>query len=58
MLATLPADINNEGEYLTTAEVWKGTLEDAGFTDIVVRPVPPEQFGIKIIGARKPEDSR
>jgi ubiquinone/menaquinone biosynthesis C-methylase UbiE len=58
MLATLPADINNEGEYLTTAEVWKGILEDAGFVDIVARPVPPEQFGVKIILARKPADSR
>lgn len=54
MLSTLPADISNEGEYLTTGEVWKGILEEAGFVNAEVRPVPPEQFGVKIIVARKP----
>lgn len=56
MLATLPADISNEGEYLTTGDVWKGVLEEAGFEDVEVRPVPPEQFGVKIILARKPAE--
>jgi SAM-dependent methyltransferase len=54
MLATLPADVSNEGEYMTTVEVWKGLLEEAGLIDIVVTDVPPEQFGVKIITARKP----
>ncbi|MHB8895405.1 MAG: class I SAM-dependent methyltransferase, partial [Candidatus Geothermincolia bacterium] len=54
MLATLPADISNEGEYLTTAEVWREALLSAGLEDAVVSPVPPDQFGVKIITARKP----
>jgi ubiquinone/menaquinone biosynthesis C-methylase UbiE len=53
MLATLPADVTNEGEYLTTADVWAGLLHDAGFEDIEVRPVPPAEFGVKILVARK-----
>jgi ubiquinone/menaquinone biosynthesis C-methylase UbiE len=54
MLATLPMDVSSEGEYLTTASVWKSVLEDAGLIDVVITDVPPEQFGVKIITARKP----
>lgn len=56
VLSTLPADINSEGEYLTTAEVWQGALEGAGLVDTTVSTIPPDEFGIKIITARKPRD--
>lgn len=53
MLSALPDDITGEGEYLTTPDVWSGELERAGFVDPEVAEVPPEEFGVKIIVARK-----
>lgn len=53
MLSTLPADITGEGEYLTTPDVWRKMLEEAGFGNVEVVPVPPEEFGVKIIVASK-----
>lgn len=54
MLSTLPADVSSEGEYMTTAEVWRDLLLESGLDAIKVNPVPPDQFGIKIITALKP----
>lgn len=56
ILSTLPADISADGEYLTTGEVWKGLLEDAGFVELELHGVPPEEFGVKIITGRKAAD--
>lgn len=53
MLATLPADISSEGEYLTTPGVWSGELKGAGFRSVEVAEVPPEEFGLKILLARR-----
>lgn len=53
MLSTLPADINSEGEYLTTVDTWRGILADSGFGGIEVTSVPPDEFGIRIITALK-----
>jgi hypothetical protein len=46
-------DVTGEGEYLTTSDVWKGILEEAGFVDLEVQGVPPVEFGVKIITGRK-----
>lgn len=54
MLSTLPADISSEGEYLTTGEVWRDILLQGGFAEADIAPVPPDQFGVKIITARMP----
>jgi len=53
VLSSLPADVTGEGEYLTTSDVWKGILEEAGFVDLEVQGVPPVEFGVKIITGRK-----
>jgi SAM-dependent methyltransferase len=51
ILGTLPLDIKNEGEYLTTTGVWSDVLGAAGFADITVVEVPPHGLGIHIIQA-------
>ncbi|MBU4175419.1 MAG: class I SAM-dependent methyltransferase [Actinobacteria bacterium] len=51
ILQTLPADLKNDGEYLTTTGVWGDVLCAAGFEDISVGEVPPKGLGIHIIRA-------
>ena len=52
LLRALPPTLRNDGEYLTTTEVWSEALNGAGFGDIEVVHVPPEEIGIRIINAR------
>ena len=51
ILQTLPADLKNDGEYLTTTGVWGDVLCASGFEDISVSEVPPKGLGIYIISA-------
>lgn len=51
MLASLPRELSNEGEYVTTDAVWREVLEAAGFEVLQVERVPPEEIGIRIIVA-------
>lgn len=51
ILQTLPADIKNDGEYLTTTGVWSNVLRAAGFDGTDVTEVPPGGLGIHIIRA-------
>lgn len=58
-LGSLPADLRGEGEYPTTVDVWLGALERAGFGDLEVTRVPPEEIGIRILrGVKTPEATR
>lgn len=52
MLETLPADIKQEGEYLSTVEDWFQALSIAGFSNFSVIEVPPEDLGLRILKAR------
>lgn len=54
ILRTLPADITNDGEYLTTTGVWSDILGAAGFRQVAVTEVPPAGLGIYIINAALP----
>jgi SAM-dependent methyltransferase len=51
MLKTLPMDLREEGEHLTTESVWLGSLERAGFGGFEIVRVPPEEAGVRIIRA-------
>jgi len=51
MLKTLPADVAEEGEYMTTPGVWMEALRSAGFERFEVIDVPPGEFGLKTIVA-------
>lgn len=53
IINTLPSDLNSEGEYLTTPEVWKDLLEAEGFACLEVLDVPPGGLGLAIIVADK-----
>lgn len=58
-LGSLPADLRGDGEYPTTVEVWLGALERAGFGDLEVVRVPPEEIGIRILrGVKTPQATR
>jgi putative AdoMet-dependent methyltransferase len=50
-LKALPADLAEEGEYVTTPGVWMDALRQAGFERIEVTDVPPGEFGLKILRA-------
>ncbi len=52
MLATLPRDLSNEGEFMTTDAVWSELLETAGFEVLQIERVPPEEIGMRIIVAK------
>jgi len=52
LLRALPPTLRNDGEYLTTTEVWSEALNGAGFGDIEVVHVPPEEICVRIIHAR------
>jgi ubiquinone/menaquinone biosynthesis C-methylase UbiE len=51
MLHSLPLDLRNDGEYLTTTERWGGALKEAGFAEMEVLRIAPEEAGIRIIKA-------
>lgn len=51
VLETLPKDLSNEGEYLTTPGVWSDHFESAGFSDFEITEVPPPGLGIYILTA-------
>ncbi len=52
MLETLPADIKQEGEYLSTVDEWFLALSQHGFSEFSVTRVPPEDLGIRILKVR------
>lgn len=51
LIKSIPLVLTADSEYPTTTEEWSGHLSDAGFTDIEVNPVRPENFGIYVIEA-------
>ncbi|MBK5093137.1 MAG: class I SAM-dependent methyltransferase [Actinobacteria bacterium] len=51
MLKTLPVEIAEEGEYVTTPGVWMDALRQMGFERIDVMDIPPGEFGLKILRA-------
>lgn len=48
-IGDIPAVIREEGEYFTTDEVWRENLAAAGLGRFEVIPVPPQDFGYRII---------
>ncbi len=52
-IGDIPAVIREEGEYFTTDEVWRDQLLKAGLERFDVIPVPPQDFGYRIITAFK-----
>ncbi len=52
MLETLPADIKQEGEYLSTVDEWIEALTQSGFAEFNVVEVPPEELGVRILKSR------
>ncbi|MBC7247193.1 MAG: methyltransferase domain-containing protein [Actinobacteria bacterium] len=48
-LGDIPAVLTGDGEYFTTDGVWRRVLAGAGFTDLEVFPVPPAEFGYRVI---------
>jgi SAM-dependent methyltransferase len=50
-IGDIPDVIREEGEYFTTDEVWREHLSAAGLGRFEVIPVPPQDFGYRIITA-------
>ena len=48
-IGDIPAVIREEGEYFTTDDVWREHLAAAGLGRFEVIPVPPQDFGYRII---------
>jgi len=48
-LGDIPAVLTEDGEYFTTDGVWREALAGAGFARLEVFPVPPEEFGYRVI---------
>lgn len=48
-LGDIPAVLKGEGEYFTTDEVWRRAFAVAGLENLRVVPVPPAEFGYRII---------
>jgi SAM-dependent methyltransferase len=48
-IGDIPAVIREEGEYFTTDEVWREHLAAAGLGRFEVIPIPPQDFGYRII---------
>lgn len=48
-LGDIPAVLKEEGEYFTTDRVWREAFLQAGLDRLEVVPVPPEEFGYRII---------
>ncbi len=48
-LGDLPAVLREDGEYFTTDRVWESALREAGLGRLEVVPVPPAEFGYRII---------
>lgn len=53
IMETLPRTLRREGEYITADSAWTRELEAAGFSELEVVPVPPEECGSRIIRARR-----
>ncbi|MDI6873669.1 class I SAM-dependent methyltransferase [Candidatus Solincola sp.] len=53
-LGDLPAVLREEGEYFTTDRIWRQAFLEAGLHGLEVLPVPPAEFGYRIItGVKK-----
>ncbi|RJP27738.1 MAG: class I SAM-dependent methyltransferase [Actinobacteria bacterium] len=52
-IGDIPAVIREEGEYFTTDEVWREHLAVAGLGRFEVIPIPPQDFGYRILTAYK-----
>jgi len=48
-LGDLPAVLKEEGEYFTTDHTWRKAFREAGLDRLEVLPVPPQEFGYRII---------
>lgn len=48
-LGDIPAVLTEDGEYFTTDRVWREAFREAGIERLEVKPVPPEEFGYRII---------
>ncbi len=48
-LGDIPAVLKEEGEYFTTQWVWREAFLEAGLERLEVIPVPPEEFGYRIM---------
>ncbi len=55
-LGDIPAVLTEDGEHFTTEGVWRKALARAGFADLEVFPVPPGEFGYRVITGTKPPD--
>lgn len=49
MMRTLPVTLRQEGEFITSEQVWMKELETTGFKDLRVVAVPPEDVGFRIV---------
>lgn len=52
-IGDIPAVLREEGEYFTTDEVWREAFAGASLGRFEVIPVPPVEFGYRIITATK-----
>lgn len=52
-IGDIPAVIREEGEYFTTTGVWEEALAAAGLERFEVIPVPPQDFGYRILTASR-----
>ncbi|MGQ9475369.1 MAG: class I SAM-dependent methyltransferase [Actinomycetota bacterium] len=53
-LGDLPAVLKKEGEYFTTDGTWRRAFQEAGLDLLEVHPVPPAEFGYRVItGVKK-----
>jgi SAM-dependent methyltransferase len=57
LLRALPLNLGNDGEYLTTTDVWGEALRGAGLEVVDVSRLAPEEIAYSIIHARKPQSS-
>ncbi|MBC7253008.1 MAG: methyltransferase domain-containing protein [Actinobacteria bacterium] len=48
-LGDLPAVLKEEGEYFTTDRTWRKAFREAGLDRLEVLPVPPREYGYRII---------
>lgn len=51
LIKSIPLVLTADGEYPTTTGEWTGCLKDAGFINVEVSPVQPEEFGLYVIEA-------
>lgn len=53
ILESIPNDLRENGEYVVTAGAWNEHLTRAGFSDLAVTDVPPAEFGLKVLTAKR-----